>query len=134
MRNPPLCQVVDASGAARTTSFHLTRSSVVLRTALGRISSPRFLIRYTCRREQKQRAGNGSDVIFLLVALNCCHAGTIGAIPYVNQCCTLYPKPPKYNKHKHFTDNKTPVVLYFSSTTVRCLPSCQASWSTSKVL
>ena len=41
-----------------------------------------------------QRAGNGSDVIFLLVALKCCHAGTIGAIPYVNQCCTLYPPPP----------------------------------------
>ena len=94
MRNPPLCQVVDASGAAHTTSFHLTRSSVDLRTALGRISSPRFLIRYTCRREQKQRAGNGSDVIFLLVALNCCHAGTIGAIPYVNLCCILYLKPP----------------------------------------
>ena len=37
-------------------------------------------IRYTCRCEQKQKAGNGSDVIFILVALKCCHAGTIGAI------------------------------------------------------
>ena len=67
--------------------------------ALGQVSSPRFSIRYMCHCEQKQRTGNGSDVIFLLVALKCCHAGTIGAIPYVNQCCTLYPKPPKYNLH-----------------------------------
>ena len=41
-----------------------------------------------------QRAGNGSDVIFLLVSLKCCHAGTIGGIPYVNQCCILYPPSP----------------------------------------
>ena len=94
MRNPPLW-LVDTSGRAHMTSFHLKRFS-------GRPTKgpwPSFFttlsIRYTCCCEQKQRADNGSDVIFSLVATKCCHAGIRGAIPYVNQCCTLYPEPLK---------------------------------------